>query len=158
MKKILFLGLLTFAALSCDKKDPEAEGTPMERLAGVEAKKWKLTKAVAWSGSLSLDLIANSANKCLGDNELTLRSNNSYILEDTGVKCSTVDRIEDQWIFTESPLQIQLAEISLMDRTFKNVVLDISELKNSSFSGTVNNVPENSLKVNKIDLTFTLVK
>lgn len=161
MKKILFVCLLTLVAISCGKDDPEAEGTPMERLTGLTgttSKKWKLTTAVAWSGSLSVDLIANSQDKCLGDNELTLRNDNTYLLEDTGVKCSTVDRIEDEWALTENPLQIKLAEISLMDRTFSNVVLDVSELKNNKFSGTVNNVPENSLNVNKIDLTFTLVQ
>ena len=156
MKKILFVCLLTFSALSCGKDDPEPEGTPMERLAGTESKKWKLTGAMAQAGSASVDLILN--NECLGDNELTLRSDFTYVLEDTGIKCSAVDRIEDEWVFTESPLQIELAEISLMNRTFANVVLDISELKNDRFSGAINNVPENSLDVNKIDLTFTLVK
>ncbi len=158
MKNILFVFLLGFVALSCDKDDPEMEGTPMERLAGTESKKWKLSVAQAWAGTLSVDLILNSPDKCLGDNELTLRSNGTYLLEDTGIKCSGVERIEDAWVFTESPLQIKLAEISLMDRTFTNVVLDISELKNSSFSGTINSIPANSLNISKIDLTFTLVK
>lgn len=159
MKKILFVCLLTFTALSCGKGDePEAEGTPMERLAGTQSKKWKLTLAEAWAGTLSVDLIMNSPNKCLGDNELVLKADGTYILEDTGVKCSGVDKIEDAWTLSESPLSIQLGEISLMDRKFTNVVLDISELKNNSFSGTINNVPENSLNVNKIGLTFTLVQ
>lgn len=151
--------LLGLTVGSCGKDDePEAEGTPMERLAGTESKKWKLSTARAWSGTLSVDLILSSQDKCLGDNELTLRTDGTYLLEDTGIKCSEIDRIEDQWGFQESPLRISLAEISLMGRNFSNVVLDLSELKNSSFSGTINNVPENSLDVNKIDLTFTEVK
>lgn len=158
MKKILFVILMIGAVLSCKKDDPEMEGTPFERLASLEEKKWKLTYAMAWSGSLSVDLILNSPNKCLGDNELTLRADNTYLLDDTGIKCSGVDRIEGQWVFTENPLQIKLDQIDLMSRQFKNVILDISELKNSSFTGTINNVPENELRVNKIELTFTLIK
>lgn len=159
MKKILLIFLLGFTVWSCGKKDdPEAEGTPMERLASMESKKWKLTAATAWSGTLSLDLVENSPNKCLGDNELTLRTDGTYLLADTGIKCSGVDNVEGQWVFMESPLQIRLDEISLMGKRFTDVVLDITDLKNSSFSGIINTVPENDLNVNKIDLVFTEVK
>ena len=158
MKKILFVCLLTFVGLSCDKDEPQEEGAPIEKLAGMESKKWKLSSATAWSGALSLDLVQNSPNRCLGDNELTLRADGSYLLEDTGVRCSGVDKVEGQWLLNESPLQVSLDEISLMGRRFTDVVLDVTVLKNNSFSGTIHNVPENELNVNKIELVFTVME
>ncbi|ADQ17451.1 hypothetical protein [Leadbetterella byssophila] len=158
MKKILFAFVLIAGIWACDKDDPDNEGAPLERLTGTGEKKWRLTKAIAYSSGAEVDLIHNSANRCLGDNELTLRKEGTYLLEDTGVKCSEVDRIEDVWQFNKEPLQIKLAEISLLGRSFNNVVLDIKELKNSTFSGAINQVPTNSLNVNKIELTFSEFK
>lgn len=158
MKKIFFVLAMVAGVWSCEKDDPDAQGTPMEKLTGMGEKKWKLAKAIAFADGAEVDLIHNSANRCLGDNELLLRVAGTYILEDTGVKCSEVDRIEDVWQFNKSPEQIKLAEISLIGRSFTNVVLDISELKHSKFSGTINQVPANNLKVTKIELTFSEVK
>jgi hypothetical protein len=158
MRKILFAFAVLVSVWSCEKDDPDEAGTPMERLTGTGEKKWKLSKAIAFAGGAEVDLIHNSANRCLGDNELVLRSIGTYLLEDTGVKCSEVDRIEDVWQFNKSPLQLKLAEISLLGRSFTNVVLDVSELKNSRFSGIINQVPANNLNVNKIELTFSEVK
>ena len=149
------------ALFSCKKDDP-TEGTPIVNLTSESGEKtWKLVGGKAFApsplgGSLEIDLIQNYA--CLADNQLVLRSDFSYTLNDTGEKCSSAEVINDKWVLVESPLQIRLAQISLLDRTLANVVLDMTNLTATSFGGDINSVPENPYGITKISLTFEVLK
>lgn len=156
MKKILFVCLLTFVGLSCDKDDPEAEGTPMERLTGTDSKKWKLNFAEARDKEgLSVPLM--SLYECWADNILTLHSNGSYTLEDTGKKCVDSENISSTWTLTDNADQIKLANFTIAGQAFENLTLEVKEIKKSSFSGIARNVTYGTLVADEVELRFSVV-
>lgn len=161
MKQLFLVVLMALTVVSCKDDDPEAETTPLVKLAGeAGAKKWKMVGAKAFAtsklgGTAEIDLFINFP--CIIDNELTLRSDFTYTMEDTGEKCDNADTINDNWVLVESPLQISLGRISLMNKTMENATLEISAISSSSFEGDVNNVPANSNDVTKFHLVFETV-
>lgn len=157
MKKILFACALLVGVWACDRDDPDAQGTPMERLTGTGEKKWRLSKAVAWSQGAEINMFQLEEG-CLVDSELLLRTDGSYVMLDVGKLCSSADRVENTWMLEEEPLKIRLAELSLLGRSLSNVALDIKSLKHSSFLGVSDEVPENYLGIDKIELTFSEIK
>lgn len=159
MKKIVLFSLILFIGLGCntDKPDPEPELTTIEKLTGSGAKNWLLTEAVGLAtGGIRVDLILN--RPCLKDNLLVLRTDGSYTLEDTGEVCSDVTTVNDQWTLSESPLQIQLGSITLLERTFENVILEVSELNKDYFEGIIQNLPENPFNATGIEMRFDAAK
>lgn len=156
MKNILFVFLLGFIALSCDKDDPELEGTPMERLAGTESKKWKLSFAEArdkQGASIPLMILY----ECWADNILTLYSDGRYTLEDAGVKCNNSADISSTWTLSDNHSQIRLANFVIAGQSFENLVLDVKEIKKSSFSGIAKNVSYGTLTADEVELRFSIV-
>lgn len=156
MKNILFVFLLGFIVLSCEKDDPEMEGTPMERLAGTGSKKWKLNFAEArdkQGASVSLMFLY----ECWADNILTLYSDGSYTLEDVGVKCSNSADISSTWTLSDNSAQIRLANFIIAGQLFENLVLDVKEIKKSSFSGIAKNVSYGNLTADEVELRFSVV-
>lgn len=155
MKKTLLFLLSILVVAACKPKDPtpEEELTAIEMLTGDGTKNWLLTKAVGLGDEGSeVDLISN--RPCLKDNLLIMRSNGTYTLEDTGEVCSDITTVNDNWSLTESPLNLKLGSITLLDRTFDNIILEVTELSKNVIEGKVGNIPENPLGMNGLILKF----
>lgn len=161
MKNILLVVFFAFSLMSCDKDEPGTEGTPMERLAGTGEKKWKLSTAEA---NVSGSIVYLARNyPCWTDNILTLKSNGTYTLEDTGLQCSKGETINSSWSYLDNPQQIKLGELQIATEVFKDLVLDITELKTTQFSGVTKNVtievPQfGQITAQTVTLTFVEVK
>ena len=157
MKNILFVILVAFAAWSCDKEDPETQGTPMERLTGTESKKWKLNFAEARDKQgLSVQLM-NGYYECWADNILTLYTNGTYTLEDEGKRCVDSENISSSWQLTDNSTRIKLANFDIAGETFENLELEVKEIKKSSFSGIARNVSYGALVADEVELRFSVV-
>lgn len=149
MKKLLLLVVLAFTIVSCSDKDEPETGTPFERLTASGEKKWRLVGAQGFGdGGLEINLFVTQGG-CLDGNELTLRTDNTYTFEDTGVVCKTddgrtVERVDAKWVFSESPLQIKLDEISMLGRSIKDVVIDVKDMKNASFTAVIEDLPQDN--------------
>lgn len=159
MKKFFLLLVLSIAALSCDKDEPDTDdvGTPMEKLTGTSEKRWKLSFAEASNASgLKVNLL--TSEPCVADNVLVLRNDGTYSLVDEGIKCSVGSGVNDNWSLDEAKNQIFLGELFFLGRSLTNLTLDIKELKKSTFSGDVNTIPQNSVGVTKVSLSFVEVK
>lgn len=157
MKNILLVFVLGLAIFSCDKDEPETDqGTPLERLTGTGAKKWKLSFAEARAaGDVKVNLMTY---QCWADNELTLNSNGTYTLEDSGVKCSYNTNVSSVWAYSDNPAQIKLGSLKLALFTLDNLTLDVKELTSSKFSGIAKNVSLDNLTAQEVELTFQEVK
>lgn len=161
MKNILLVVFFAFSLVSCDKDEPGTEGTALERLAGTGEKKWKLTTAIASVNGATVDLAQNYP--CWADNVLTLKSNGTYTLEDDGLQCSQGAVINSSWSYLDSPQQLKLGELQVANRVFKDLVLDLTELKTSQFSGVTKNITTNvppfgEITAQTVTLTFVEVK
>jgi hypothetical protein len=161
MKNILFVIFFALTFVSCDKDEPEAEGTAMELLAGTGEKKWKLSTAIASVDGATVDLAQNYP--CWADNILTLKANGTYTLEDSGLPCNQGAVISSNWTYTENPKQVKLGELQVANRVFKDLVLDINELKSTQFSGVTKNITTNvppfgEITAQTVTLTFVEVK
>lgn len=159
MKKIVLFSLILFIGFGCnnEKPEPEPELTTIEKLTGSGTKNWHLTEAVGLAeGGIRVDLVLN--RPCLKDNLLVLRSDGSYTLEDTGEVCSDVTTVNDHWTLTEDPLQIKLGSITLLERTFENVILEVTDLNKDYFEGVIRNLPENPFNATGVEMRFDAEK
>ena len=161
MKNILLVVFFALSIMSCDKDEPGTEGTPLERLAGTGEKKWKLSTALANVNGSTVDLAQNYP--CWADNVLTLKTNGTYTLVDAGLQCNQGANINAVWSYLDSPQQVKLAELQIANRVFRDLVLDITELKTTQFSGVTKNVTTNvppfgEITAQTVTLTFVEVK
>ena len=150
----MFLGLMACKEKSVDT--PE-EKPPFELLTGEGAKNWHLTKAVGYGGGgAEVDLIQNQP--CLKDNLLILKADGTYTLVDTGEICKEVTTVNDKWTFSENPMQLRLASISLMGRDFVNPTLNLTTVKANYFEGEITDIPANAFDLKKVIMRFEAEK
>ncbi len=141
MKKYVLVLVLTTLAFACkDKTVDPVELTTLELLTGTTGSKtWKLSDGTAKKGNLEVNLISTQ-NPCVTDNLVKLYQDFTYEFLEGSTKCNpSTDPdliVKSNWSLSSDQKQITVSKFIFLNRTVDNPVFQISELTETSFSGS----------------------
>ncbi len=139
--RIVLIAFLATAILSCKKKGgDEVEPKPaLELLTGSSSKTWKVKQAIARQGDLEVNVIAASQNPCITDNLIKLNKDFTYEFTEGATKCNPSDPdliLKANWTLAADESSISIDKFIFLGRTVDHPVFVLSDLTETSFSGT----------------------
>ncbi|MCU0324549.1 MAG: hypothetical protein MUF45_04770 [Spirosomaceae bacterium] len=140
IKQILVLTFIVALGLSCKDKEEVSAKTKLELLTGTNSKKWKVSSAIAKSGTLELNLTATQPT-CRVDNTLILFANKTYELREGTTKCASNDPdllVKASWNISADETTLTIDKLILLGVEFNQAVIKITELTENSLKGETN--------------------
>ncbi|MFN3850039.1 MAG: hypothetical protein ACK4NY_11445 [Spirosomataceae bacterium] len=137
IKQILVLTFIVALGLSCKDKEDVSAKTKLELLAGTNSKTWKVSSAIAKSGTLELNLTGTQPT-CRIDNTLILFANKTYELREGASKCVASDPdllLKANWTLSADETSLTVDKLILLGFEFNQPVIKITELTDNSLKG-----------------------
>ncbi|WP_341225988.1 hypothetical protein [uncultured Arcticibacterium sp.] len=160
MKKVIIAFLsVSFLMTSC-KKDEEVDveqKARIELLTNNSSKSWKVKDGIAKQNGLEVNLLA-SQSPCVTDNIITLVSDFTYDFLEGDIKCEPSDPdliLSANWSLSQDESIITIDKFIFLGRTVDNPAFALSEVTETTFSGTTNLTFEG--ETFDVDVTFEVV-
>ena len=139
MKKgaiLLIMFMSQFLFSSCELIEPAK--SEQELLAGNTSVQWKVVRGIAKLDGAEIDVVS-AQNPCVLDNLLELYAEGTFDLTEGSTKCSPSDPqsiYTGNWAYNEATNKLTIDKFTFLSITIDNPSFTITELTETSFSGT----------------------